>query len=48
MQANFVKRNCDKSDMLLIGPTSLTPTAKDLHLKLDFLYVLTLSVILVS
>nr|XP_061838757.1 uncharacterized protein LOC133621012 isoform X1 [Nerophis lumbriciformis]XP_061838759.1 uncharacterized protein LOC133621012 isoform X1 [Nerophis lumbriciformis] len=29
LHSNFLKLNCDKSDMLIIGPKSLTKTAHD-------------------
>ena len=35
MQTNFLKLNCDKSDMIIIGPNSLTKSAQNFHLTID-------------
>ena len=35
MHSNFLQLNCDKSDMLIIGPKSLTKTAHNFHLSVD-------------
>lgn len=32
---NFLKLNGERSNLILIGPTSLTQTAKDFHLTID-------------
>ncbi|XP_075963092.1 uncharacterized protein LOC142966290 [Anarhichas minor] len=35
MQTNFLKLNCDKSDMIIIGPKSLTKTSHNFCLTID-------------
>ena len=36
MQCNFLKLNCEKSDMLLIGPKSLTKNNNNFSLTIDY------------
>uniref|UniRef100_A0A8P4G516 Reverse transcriptase domain-containing protein n=1 Tax=Dicentrarchus labrax TaxID=13489 RepID=A0A8P4G516_DICLA len=35
MHSNFLKLNCDKSDLIIIGPKSLTKTTDSFHLTID-------------
>ncbi|XP_062864364.1 uncharacterized protein LOC134326089 [Trichomycterus rosablanca] len=35
MKANFLKLNCEKSDMIIVGPTTLAKTTKNFQITID-------------